>query len=113
MKGIQTLHKKCLVLLSALSPFHEILLLSHLTICFGYENNLQPYHVKCNFSGFSFFCHDKDSRTISYYCKNGQAICNELPNSILCCSEGNVVLLDTYCLSYDSKNSKILAGHCP
>ena len=59
------------------------------------------------------FCLDKDSSTICYYCRDGQAICNELPNSILHCSECSVVLLDTYCLTYDSKNSKIFAGRCP
>ena len=95
------------------SVMRSLLLLQFISYCFGYKNNLQPYQVKCNFSGFSLFCPDNDSRTICYYCRDGQAICNELPNSILRCSEGSVVLLDTYCLSYDSKNSKIFAGRCP
>ena len=102
-----------LIELEGFSVMQSLLLLQFISYCFGYENNLQPYQVKCNFSGFSLFCPDKDSSTICYYCRDGQAICNELPNSILRCSEGSVVLLESYCLSYDSKNSKIFAGRCP
>ena len=102
-----------LIELEGFSVMRSLLLLQFISYCFGYEKNLQPYQVKCNFSGFSLFCPDKDSSTICYYCRDGQAICNELPNSILRCSEGSVVLLESYCLSYDSKNSKIFAGHCP
>ena len=69
--------------------------------------------MKCNFSGFSFFCPFKDLSTICYNCRDGQAICNELPNSILCCSEGSVVLLDIYCMNYDSKSSKTFDDRCP
>ena len=75
--------------------------------------NLQPYDARCNFTNFSLFCPANDSNSVCYFCKDGQAICNELPNSILRCREGSIVLLDTYCLIYDPPSSKIYAGQCP
>ena len=74
---------------------------------------MQMYTVSCNFTSFWMFCPNKHSVSICYYCRDSQAICNELPNSMLHCSEGRVLLLDSYCLIYEFRRNKIFAGQCP
>ncbi len=86
------------------------------------RGNLDLYHSKlsnsfeqCDFEGPSLFCSSPILETdlqVCYFCTNGTATCDNIPNTGMICKNGHVYIHECYCATYNEQSNSIEFGQC-